>query len=100
MAKDIHNAAGYGSSKEVSRFLKKGASVDARDAEGGTPLGRAARFDHLEVAELLVANGASIEQQDDLGRTPLHLAAALGSESVLRYLIGNRANIEATEKRG
>jgi ankyrin repeat protein len=54
MAKDIHNAAGYGSEKEVSRFLNQGVSVDLADHEGAAPLARAARFGHLAVAELLL----------------------------------------------
>ena len=100
MAKDIHNAAGFGNPTEVLRFLKQGVPVDSPDHEGATALARAARYNHVNVAELLVAAGAAVDHRDKIGRTPMHLAAGLGCVEVLSFLIASHANIEATDERG
>ena len=87
MAKSLHSAAGYGSCKEVSRYLKKGVPVDLPDEQGATPLARAARFDHVEVAALLLANGANPALKDREGKTALALAEEIGrGEELLAIL--------------
>jgi hypothetical protein len=100
MAKDIHNAAGNGNTKEVARFLKRGVAVDAVDDEGATPLGRAARFGHRDVVELLLSEGADVHHRDAAGRTALHRAAVRGHAELLTLLIDAGAEIDATEDRG
>lgn len=100
MAKDIHNAAGYGSLKEIQRFLSSGVDVDVRDPEGQTPLLRACRFDQLPAAKLLINEGASVDASIPNGRSSLHFAAASCTPPLVNLLLDNDADIEATDDSG
>jgi len=102
MAKDIHNAAGYGSLKEIQRFLAAGVDVDLLDADGNTPLLRACRFGQIHAAQLLVNEGALVNASSSgwTGRTPLHIASALGSVPLVELLLDLGARLEAADDRG
>jgi serine/threonine protein kinase len=55
--------------QELAKLLiAKGADVDARDAQGRTPL---MSVDRPAIARLLIAKGADVNARDDEGRTPL-----------------------------
>ena len=68
----------------IEALLKNGALVDAKDANGNTPLKKVV-MDYtgdykvsekdkkaaLEIIDLLIKNGAAIDVQDKFGRTPL-----------------------------
>ncbi len=100
MAKDIHNAAGYGSIKEIERFLAAGADVDLLDADGNTPLLRACRFGQILAAQLLINEGASVNASSRNGRRPLHVASAFGSFPLAELLLNKGAKLEANDDRG
>ena len=59
----------------VTVLLSKGASIEAKNQHGHTPLITAASRGHPEVLELLLMKGASIEATNNSRNTPLHLAA-------------------------
>jgi ankyrin repeat protein len=58
----------------VDLLLARGASVNAADNEGGTPLHLAVIFGALPATKALVAAGADPAVRDRAGRTPLELA--------------------------
>jgi hypothetical protein len=60
----------------VQAALASGASVDALDYDGRTPLHRAAEGGHLMVAELLLNKGANPTAKDNFDKTPVELATA------------------------
>ena len=59
----------------ASQLLDAGATVDARDAAGRTPLAVAVQAGRLSLVRVLLARGASLVA-DDAGNSPLHLAVA------------------------
>jgi ankyrin repeat protein len=99
--KAITDYARDGDTASVRRLIDEGASVDARDDEGMTPLLYAAREGHMQVAALLIAEGADLtatEPRDD--RTPLHLSAYLGSRGVVKELVASGAEVDAVDRIG
>ena len=59
----------------ASQLLDAGATVDARDAAGRTPLAVAVQAGRLSLVRVLLERGASLVA-DDAGNSPLHLAVA------------------------
>ncbi len=77
----LHSACASGHAAIVEILVDAGASLDARDVEGMTPLHQAAWHDRLEVVRLLIARGAPVAARNVYGGT------ALGT---LRWAIENR----------
>lgn len=107
----LHRAADAGDLKQVQALLASGFGVDARDADGETPLYLACylycaenlnmdakQYDDylkrkLEVASLLISKGANINATDESGDTPLYSAVgSRDSAEFARLLLANGAN--------
>jgi ankyrin repeat protein/Tol biopolymer transport system component len=97
MAGDIHDAAREGDVDALRAILEQSPSlVDARDANGRTPLHWACRGVHADAARYLVAAGADVGAADESGVTPLHSVAFRGNAELCRLFIENGADIDAT----
>ena len=57
----LHDAAASGDTETCKRLLDAGADVDARAADGQTPLHVAAYYSRIETAALLLEHGATEE---------------------------------------
>ena len=72
------DAAKNGDIEAVKQHLAAGADVNAKTADGTTPLHNAAVYGHNEVVELLIANGAEVNaiivSGRNQGKTPVDLA--------------------------
>ena len=77
-----------------------GASVNAPDKDGVTPLHRAAESGDVELVKLLVALGADVNAATTAGWTPLHGAAAAGCARVVRLLLAAGADASAVNRWG
>ena len=72
---------------QVRKLLAENVSTEARDAYGRTPLMRAVREGHKDIAQVLLAAGADKNVQDNLGMTLLN-CALLSSSSQLVEMVG------------
>jgi ankyrin repeat protein len=119
----LHWAAHCGLIKNTRVLLDAGASMEALDAQGDTPLHLAIMEQHFDVAKLLVARGAKLDLRSasglgDLvylrqnlkpacvngkhegwpGWTPLHYAAVGGQVKAVEFLLGQGADVDARGK--
>lgn len=94
----LHMAAQGGADDILKAFLadeRFKAAIDARDAEGRTPLHIATRLQKNSAAELLLDKGANPLAVDHEGKTPLHYAAMNYSDSIFSSFeraLGRKAN--------
>jgi ankyrin repeat protein len=79
-------AAANGQSTRVKQLLDAGASVNAKDADGQTPLMKAVAGGHRSLAITLVLLGADLTEQDQHGLTALMIAAAQRDRTFLSKL--------------
>ena len=96
----LHGAAEYGHTGMVELLLnfRQGASIEARNNLGYTPLHFAASKGHTVVVGLLLEKGASINAKDGFDSTPLHNAAINGHTSTVKLLLEKGASPEAKNK--
>ena len=80
-------------------LLDRGAQVNVSNAEGATPLIRAA-YDY-DKARLLVDRGADVNARSAMGQTPLMLAARpVNSHRTVKLLLEHGADARATNNWG
>ncbi len=93
--------ASFTNDVEMARSLiaEGDSDVNARDAQGSTPLHMAAVMGSAEVARLLITAGANLEARNDVG-TPLHVAVSYGQMEVVRLLIEAGASVNAQDQTG
>ena len=72
----LSRAALVGHADAVRRLIKRGADVNLRNRDQGTPLHAAAFFGRAEVVEVLVNAGADINLVNNAGVTPLQTLQA------------------------
>jgi cytohesin len=91
----LFKAVKDGDFEDVAKCLEEGASLNARNLNGWTPLDVAASNGDKEMAELLIAKGADVN-----GGVALHVAARHGYKHVAEFLIAKGADINAKSKDG
>lgn len=96
----IHHAARRGDLADVTRHLKTGAEVNARDAFGSTALHYAAAVGDVRVVEVLTDAGADVNAANHVGTIPLHAAARTGHREVVTLLLDRGADANAKDDRG
>ena len=71
MTAELVTAIRNGDVRVVRQLLDNGADVNARDAEGNTPLILASFYASPECLELLIEKGADVNSANKAGATPL-----------------------------
>ncbi len=97
----LHLAADRGMTKlatELARSRK--AEIDAKDANGRTPLMLAAASARPEIVLVLVKAKADVQARDENELTPLHLAAEARRTDIVRLLLDAGADINARDNTG
>ncbi len=98
----LHIAAAFGVLPLVQRLVfQKGATIDARNSTGYTPLCLAVKNGFLEVTRFLLEFHANHDfPADRYNYTPLHFACKLGHVEIVRLLLQHNADVRAKDKRG
>lgn len=92
----LHRAALKGQSRTCQALIAtKNIKLDARNAQGSTPLHCAAAVGDERTIQLLVAAGACRKKKNSHANTPAHLAKLNGHLNVLKYL--EKGAITATD---
>jgi ankyrin repeat protein len=87
----LHNAAAGGHKALVTLLVERGASVDAADWYGNTPLIVAAYHGQAESVKLLLRQGAAVDAAGRDGCTALAAAAYSGKLAVVQALLAGGA---------
>lgn len=84
----LHNAAAFGPTEMVRDLLKAGATVNAPDNRGLTPLHFAIASDapSVEIVRVLLQAGANVNARDTSGETPLDWAEKFAYPDMLAVL--------------
>jgi ankyrin repeat protein len=107
---DMASAIRDADAQRIRRLLGEGADVNARDAEGNTPLILASFYANRECVELLLEKGADVNAANRAGATALVRAAtshdktrlllAAGANARVRTNLGNTPLILAARRDG
>lgn len=81
-------------------LIAKGANVNARDAQGRTPLQVASSLGFAEGIELLVARKARVDDPNEAGETPLIFAVHRRDLAMMRILLKAGANPDRKDNSG
>ena len=87
----LHMAARRGNVELAGALLDCGATLEARDSAGETPLRRSVNCNKVEVAALLVARGADIYSIGSKGITALLAARSAPMKQLLQSAAGERS---------
>lgn len=89
-----------GNKTNVMDLLELGTNVNAKDAQGQTPLHYSAYLERVDITELLVLRNANVNAIDNSGKTPLHFAAKSGSIKTVKLLLDNHASLKVRDNSG
>ena len=84
----------------VSMLVEHGASVDARNTLGITPLFLASVYDYRQACELLIEAGADVNAVDNHGAFPLIMATEACNPEIVKLLLKAGADPDARDKAG
>eukprot|EP00730_Choanoeca_flexa_P004050 TRINITY_DN11584_c0_g3_i4.p1 TRINITY_DN11584_c0_g3~~TRINITY_DN11584_c0_g3_i4.p1 ORF type:complete len:169 (+),score=4.80 TRINITY_DN11584_c0_g3_i4:217-723(+) len=71
----------------VVMLLEMGATLNAANQYGMTPLHTSCRYGNTTIAAMLLDRGADIAARDKLGATPLHVACQHGCQTTVYRLM-------------
>lgn len=92
---DVADAVMKKNQQAVRALLHQKTDVNAPQTDGATAIHWAARWDDLEVADLLIRGGANVNAATREGSTPLSLASINGSAAMVEKLLKAGANPNA-----
>lgn len=95
----LHAAAHKGDLVQLKKLLASGASVNARDPFGRTPVHVATFAKHPEIIRALALAGANLELLENDRYDAVTIAAVADDEETLRVLLGLGASAKLTTSR-
>ncbi|OQE26332.1 hypothetical protein PENSTE_c005G01103 [Penicillium steckii] len=97
---DIRNQAAANTIVKLRKLTAHGASLDAQDSKGLTPVIYATTLENMEILKVLVSEGANINARCHLGRTPLIYASVLRSLEMARCIMEQGGSVTARCHKG
>jgi ankyrin repeat protein len=90
----LHKCAHDGGLRVAQWLLNQpGISINAKDAQGTTPLLMAAKMGRLEICELLIAKGADVKDVDGKYNTAVHFATSKCLPTIFTLLVDRGASM-------
>lgn len=99
LEKDLHYAVRVNDLQLLNQLLNEN-NIDEKDEYGYTPLHIAARFNHFDIAKVLISKGAEINSFDNYFDTPLIDSVKKEYTFMSELLICNGAKINAKDDKG
>jgi ankyrin repeat protein len=90
-ATPLQGAAAFKKIDLAQLLIARGADVNCRGEEGGSPLHEVAGNGELEFAKLLLDHGANVNAKDDHGKTPLSIALEYKQTEMAKFLREHKA---------
>ncbi|XP_015736393.1 inactive serine/threonine-protein kinase TEX14 isoform X3 [Coturnix japonica] len=97
---ELHHSVRDGNCGTVRKILKKGASVDAVNSLGQTPLFTAALLGLGKIVDVLLDYGSDPNHRCYDGSTPVHAAAFSGSQWILSKLLDEGGDLRVHDEGG
>lgn len=83
----LYLAVSEGDTSLLQQLVRRGVSVQHRDALGETALHIAAKRGRVDAVEVLLEGGADVNARNAAGKTPLDLAADAGADAIRECLM-------------
>lgn len=99
-APKIWEAATSGQVDELAKAIEAGASINAKNSSGLTPLMLAVLHGRTKSVELLLKHKADVSAANSDGNTALHMAAFLAHPEIVKQLLASSASPLAKNKKG
>ncbi len=99
-ARALLEAATNGDVAAIGKSLAAGVAVDARDAQGRTPLLLATHKNRIEAARALIAAGADVNAKDSIEDSPFLYAGAEGRNEILVMTLRAGADLKSLNRYG
>ncbi|GAB2811805.1 ankyrin repeat domain-containing protein [Comamonas piscis] len=98
----LHQAAAGNNSNRIQQLLQNGGSsaIDARDAQGRTPLLVATQSNQVAAAKALIEAGADVNAKDNIEDSPYLYAGARGHQEILQMALTHGADLRSTNRYG
>ena len=84
----------------IRLLLDSGASAEAQNKDGSTPLHVAASKMSQEIVQLLIENSTNIDLRNNQGQTVLNRASQRGHLGIIELILNHKADVDALDNDG
>lgn len=94
----LASAVAQGNEWAVNRLLEAKADVNAKDAEGNSPIMIALEESHLNLVPLLLRDNTDLDAQNEDGVSALHFAVSTGNLDTVKTLLKRKPQLQVTSE--
>jgi ankyrin repeat protein len=89
----------HGEFREIKKAMALDADVNAKNANGDTPLSMVAKLSYYFIAKYFVDNGANVNVSNNDKISPLHFAVEYNNLKMVNLFLKNGADINAKDSK-